>query len=177
MCMGQSVKKEKESFKKLCEGIQNDVVKERIKTSGEWYIENAAKYKRWFFVLSIVGVVAPVLATIISSSGLNIGADKEVGGVNMRILAMAVCSALASLASTFMVVTKCKEKWTNYRSTVEQIKSELVFYAVDEGEEREKLKRFVKKVEKVMQEEHGRWNEILKMQNIDETDDTIGKTE
>ena len=39
MYMGGNVKKEKQDFKKLYEGIQNDVVRERIRASGEWYIE------------------------------------------------------------------------------------------------------------------------------------------
>lgn len=43
MCMSETVKKEKEDFKKLYEGIQNDVVRERIRASGEWYIERATK--------------------------------------------------------------------------------------------------------------------------------------
>ena len=38
MCMCGTVKKEKEDFKKLYEGIKNDVVRERIRASGEWYI-------------------------------------------------------------------------------------------------------------------------------------------
>ena len=50
MCMSETVKKEKEDFKKLYEGIQNDVVRERIRASGEWYIERATKYKRIFFI-------------------------------------------------------------------------------------------------------------------------------
>lgn len=54
MCMSETVKKEKEDFKKLYEGIQNDVVRERIKASGEWYIERATKYKRIFFILSAI---------------------------------------------------------------------------------------------------------------------------
>ncbi len=52
MCLGGKIKREKVNFAKLYEGIKNDVVRERIKSSGEWYIENAMKYKIWFWVLS-----------------------------------------------------------------------------------------------------------------------------
>ena len=71
MCMSETVKKEKEDFKKLYEGIQNDVVRERIRASGEWYIERATKYKRIFFILSAIGIIAPLLVTVIISAGLN----------------------------------------------------------------------------------------------------------
>ena len=173
MCMSETVKKEKEDFKKLYEGIQNDVVRERIRASGEWYIERATKYKRIFFILSAIGIIAPLLVTVIISAGLN----HTDGGSDMAVrIVIAACSALASFSSTFMVVLKCKEKWTNYRNTVEQIKSELVYYLIDEETDCERLKKLVDRTEKIMREEHGRWNEILMMQKINETE-IIASTE
>ena len=163
VCMSETVKKEKEDFKKLYEGIQNDVVRERIRASGEWYIERATKYKRIFFILSAIGIIAPLLVTVIISAGLN----HTDGGSDMAVrIVIAACSALASFSSTFMVVLKCKEKWTNYRNTVEQIKSELVYYSIDEETDCERLKKLVDRTEKIMREEHGRWNEILMMQTV-----------
>ena len=169
MYMSGNVKNEKEDFKKLYEGIQNDVVRERIRASGEWYIERATKYKRIFFILSAIGIIAPLLVTVIISAGLN--STKDGNDMTFRIV-IAACSALASFSSTFMVVLKCKEKWTNYRNTVEQIKSELVYYSIDEGTDSERLKKLVDRTEKIMREEHGRWNEILMMQKIEETEPT-----
>lgn len=61
MCLGGKIKREKVNFAKLYEGIKNDVVRERIKSSGEWYIENAMKYKIWFWVLSIFGAVRKIM--------------------------------------------------------------------------------------------------------------------
>ena len=157
----------------MYEGIQNDVVRERIKASGEWYIERATKYKRIFFILSAIGIIAPLLVTVIISAGLN----HTDGGSDMAVrIVIAACSALASFSSTFMVVLKCKEKWTNYRNTVEQIKSELVYYSIDEETDCERLKKLVDRTEKIMREEHGRWNEILMMQKINETE-IIASTE
>ena len=149
MCLGGKIKREKVNFAKLYEGIKNDVVRERIKSSGEWYIENAMKYKIWFWVLSIFGIVAPLVITIISSIEIN-----GKGSASIRIV-IAVCSVLA--------VSKCKEKWTNYRNAVEQIKSALVWYSVDDGEDNEKLKRLVTRTERIMKEELNRWNEIAEM--------------
>ena len=157
MCLGGKIKREKVNFAKLYEGIKNDVVRERIKSSGEWYIENAMKYKIWFWVLSIFGIVAPLVITIISSIEIN-----GKGSASIRIV-IAVCSVLTSFSSTLLAVSKCKEKWTNYRNAVEQIKSALVWYSVDDGEDNEKFKRLVTRTERIMKEELNRWNEIAEM--------------
>ena len=67
MGIGSAIKKEKEDFKYLYKGIENEVVRERIRASGEWYIEHAIKYKRKFYIFSIIGIVAPLLITVINS--------------------------------------------------------------------------------------------------------------
>lgn len=150
------IKKEKADFKRLYEGITNETVKERIRASGEWYIASAVKYKRYFFILSTIAIVAPLLITVVNSTG----------GVGIRSasrirISTARYSVLASFASTFLVVSKCKEKWTSYRMTLERIKSVLVLYSIDEGTEEERLKRLVTRTERIMKEEHDRWQEIL----------------
>ena len=152
------VKKEKADFAKLYEGIKNDVVKERIKTSGEWYIENAAKYKCYFFALSIIGIAAPLVVTVLGS----VGASKLNEANEIRIWT-AVFSVVASFTSTMLVVSRCKEKWTNYRNAVERIKNALVWYSVDDEEDNEKLKKLVTRTERIMKDELNRWNEIAEM--------------
>lgn len=168
MCMCGTIKKEKEDFKKLYEGINNDVVRERIRSSGEWYIKNAAKYKFWFYVFTILGIIAPLAITVISSAKIGVLKDDDV----VRVIT-ASCSVLATFSSTFLAVSKCKEKWTNYRHTVERIKSELVRYSVEEGEDKEKLRNLVEKTEQIMKEEHDRWKEISeKDEQVNKKQDT-----
>lgn len=48
----------------------------------------------------------------------------------------------------------------------------MVYYSIDEGTGSERLKKLVDRTEKIMREEHGRWNEILMMQKIEETEPT-----
>ena len=147
-------RKEKEDFAFLYKQIQNEVVRERIRASGEWYIEYAIKYKRRFFIFSVIGIAAPLLITVFNSSS---GDTKTL---------TALCSVSASFSSTFLAVSKCKEKWTNYRDAIELIKKELTLYAIDntidDPKEKDKLKTLVEKTEKIMQEEHDRWNSFLK---------------
>lgn len=150
------IKKEKADFKRLYEGITNETVKERIRASGEWYIASAVKYKRYFFILSTIAIVAPLLITVVNSMGTG---DAE-NAMKIRI-STARYSVLASFASTFLVVSKCKEKWTSYRMTLERIKSALVLYSIDEGDDEERLKRLVTRTERIMKEEHDKWQEIL----------------
>lgn len=147
-------RKEKEDFAFLYKQIQNEVVRERIRASGEWYIEYAIKYKRRFFIFSVIGIAAPLLITVFNScSG------------DAKIMT-ALCSVAASFSSAFLAISKSKEKWTNYRDAIELIKKELTLYAIDnitdDPEEKDKLKILVEKTEKIMQEEHDRWNSFLK---------------
>ena len=158
MGIGSAIKKEKEDFKYLYKGIENEVVRERIRASGEWYIEHAIKYKRKFYIFSIIGIVAPLLITVINSKG---GATEGTCFFNIRVVT-AICSVLASFSSTFLAISKCKEKWTIYRNAVEQIKNALTLYAIEKGDENKRLERLVERTESIMQEEQDRWNTIVK---------------
>ena len=42
---------EMEDFEILYKNIGNEVIKERIRSSGQWYIERSIRYKRYFYSL------------------------------------------------------------------------------------------------------------------------------
>ena len=43
---------EMEDFEILYKNIGNEVIKERIRSSGQWYIERSIRYKRYFCSLN-----------------------------------------------------------------------------------------------------------------------------
>lgn len=110
-----------EEFESLYRNIQNDVVRERIKSTGEWYIRHAKLYKILFYVFSIISIVLPLVISSINVLGT--GHENEIRVVTT------ITSAIVSLITALLTFTKCGEKWTLYRSTIEMMKSELALYS------------------------------------------------
>lgn len=143
---------EMEDFENFYKDIENDVVKERVRTAGQWYIERAIRYKRHFYILSVIGIIVPLLISCINILGSDYGEQ-------VRIITT-VASAVVSFTTSLLTFTKVKEKWTLYRNTIESMKRELTLYAVKK-ENNEDLTNLVCKLEELMSEEHIRWEKIL----------------
>lgn len=142
---------EMQDFEILYKNIENEVIRERIRTTGQWYIENAIRYKYYFYTLSIVGIVLPL---IISSVNV-LGCDYK----NLIRIVTTIASAIVSLSTGILTFMKCGEKWTLYRSTIEMMKRELTLYWVNAADEKA-LENLVYKLEKIMDKEHNKWEKI-----------------
>ena len=94
---------EMEDFEILYKNIGNEVIKERIRSSGQWYIERAIRYKRYFYSLSIISIILPL---IISSVNI-LGASWE----NEVRIVTTIASAIVSMVTGLLTFTKCGEKW------------------------------------------------------------------
>lgn len=148
-------KEEKEDFEKLYQNIPNEVLKARIKSSGNWYIERAIRFKRLFEILGLISIILPLIISILNN-------------FEKTNLAVSICALLTALVTSLLTFTKCREKWTLYRTTIEQIKRELTLYWVDELND-EKLKELAIKIEDIMAQEHKVWIQDLK-ERKDQTD-------
>ena len=149
---------EMEDFEILYKNIGNEVIKERIRSSGQWYIERAIRYKRYFYSLSIISIILPL---IISSVNI-LGASWE----NEVRIVTTIASAIVSMVTGLLTFTKCGEKWTLYRSTIEMIKSELtLFWTKTPVPDENDLANLTYRLEEIMNKEHSRWK---KMQQEDD---------
>ena len=149
---------EMEDFEILYKNIGNEVIKERIRSSGQWYIERAIRYKRYFYSLSIISIILPL---IISSVNI-LGASWE----NEVRIVTTIASAIVSMVTGLLTFTKCGEKWTLYRSTIEMIKSELtLFWTKTPVPDEKDLANLTYRLEEIMNKEHSRWK---KMQQEDD---------
>lgn len=142
---------EMQDFEILYKNIENEVIRERIRTTGQWYIEHAIRYKYYFYTLSIVGIVLPLL---ISSVNV-LGCDYK----NLIRIVTTIASAIVSLSTGILTFMKCGEKWTLYRSTIEMMKRELTLYWVNATDEKA-LENLIYKLEKIMDKEHNKWEKI-----------------
>ena len=114
-------RKEVKSYLYLCEKIENEYFQKRIKNSFEYYIKNANFYKYVGMTLSILGIVLPALATILTAC------DADKGWI-------ACATSVATAASGIFAYLKCSDKQETYRKAAENMKAELVAYAAEQGD-------------------------------------------
>lgn len=153
---------EKKDFEILYHGISNDILKGRIRTTGEWYINNAYLYKWLYYIVGFSGIAIPIAVTVVN--GVYYGNSDFVQFFTI------IASAITALATSFLSFSKCHEKWTLYRMTLEKIKRELALYWAGHENE-EDLKILVTNLEKYMEEENMEWLNIsVREKNTKEND-------
>lgn len=158
MCFFNNAKDEKADFKLLYDPLPDNTIKNRIRSVGEWYIDKALFYKRLFNMLSAVSILAPALATALI--GMNDGGN----GMKLPII---ICTLITSVATSFLTFSKCRDKWTLYRTTIEFIKRELsLYWGGNCGDE--KLQELVMRLEDVIASEQKEWIELFR--EMDEAD-------
>lgn len=163
--MFKGKKNEKKDFQILYQSISNDILKERIRITGEWYINNAYLYKWLYYIVGFAGIAIPVVVTVVNGV-----CCKSSDFVQIFTI---IASSITALAAAFLSFSKCHEKWTLYRMTLENIKRELALYWAGSVNE-ENLKTLVIKLEKYMEEENMEWMNIsIKEKDIKEKNDTV----
>lgn len=143
-------KKEKKDLEILYTKIPNETEKIRIQSCVEWYTEHAILYKWIFYILSIIGIVLPLVVTTLNVAG---------NGEKTKFVTV-ICSAFISLCASLLTLTKCHEKWTLYRSTLESMKRVLMHYWCEKEENRE-VRNLILKLEECMEAEHLKWAEFV----------------
>lgn len=143
--------KEKDDIKILCGIITDEVLQKRLRGSMEWYMKNAVKNKRRFYILSFMTIVMPLLTTLFNAwMGISEAYAKNI---------VSLCSMLAALAASALCLLKCQEKWILYRTTVEKMKKMLSMYrAVQLGED--ELIKLMRALEDCMDNERVKWQDL-----------------
>lgn len=149
-------KAEQKDFEKLCKGIQDQHIQDRIQICGNWYIKKANRCKHIFYILSLVNILFPLIITCANAVSENMELIK---------LISVLCSTITAACSSILTFTKVLDKWNLYRTTIESIKSRLALHwATDSKEQNEN--QLMKDIEVLMQEESSKWK-ILLMDNED----------
>lgn len=113
--------KELENYMYLCEKIENEDMQKRVRYSFAYYIKNANLYKYLGMALSIMGIVLPALATVLTVCKAGSGF-------------IAAVTAASTAASGVLAYLKCADKQETYRRAAENMKAELIAYAAGQGE-------------------------------------------
>lgn len=81
-----------------------------------WYSRKSVFYKTLYYILSIINIIVPLLSSI-----LVITSDEQ-------DMIAAILSSLVSFSASMLSLYCAKDKWTNYRTVAEFIKSHYVLY-------------------------------------------------
>lgn len=148
-----------------------------------WYTKSAKSMKRAFFVLSAFTIALPTIATLLNSVPDNFISNYE----SWIKLTVSVISAATAILTAFLNLFKFQHKWVQFRSTSEELQTELTVYLAQAGDyseksltkpyvtkdkpapefSREKLNEmrenmFLINIEKIMAKEKSQWENLHK---------------
>ena len=148
-----------------------------------WYTKSAKSMKRAFFVLSAFTIALPTIATLLNSVPDNFISNYE----SWIKLTVSVISAATAILTAFLNLFKFQHKWVQFRSTSEELQTELTVYLAQAGDyseksltkpyvtkdkpapefSREKLDEmrenmFLINIEKIMAKEKSQWENLHK---------------
>ena len=146
----RSIRKEEDNFKTLYENIPDAILKSRIKSLGEWYIEYACVNKFKFYLFSFIGIIAPLIVTAFNALSIIPG--------DLVKLVTVICSLVTSFSTSYLALTRCREKWKIYRDAIENIKRLLVLYWSDSIQD-SNLKGLISEIEKLKDTEYKKWSD------------------
>ena len=146
----RSIRKEEDDFKTLYENIPDAILKSRIKSLGEWYIEYACVNKFKFYLFSFTGIIAPLIVTAFNALSIIPG--------DLVKLVTVICSLVTSFSTSYLALTRCREKWKIYRDVIESIKRLLVLYWSDSIQDNN-LKCLIGEIEKLKDTEYKKWSD------------------
>ena len=69
-----------------------------------------------------------------------------------------ICSLITSFSTSYLALTRCREKWKIYRDAIESIKRLLVLYWRDSMQDNN-LKCLISEIEKLKDTEYKKWSD------------------
>lgn len=120
---------EEVSYEFLLREIKDERQKQRIKLNLEYYIRNANKYKKCDSICSVILVILPALATLVSCAVMRFPDTNGVLDIMVPVI-----TACASVTAGVSGALKFKDRKIGYRDYAENIKNILISYACEKGE-------------------------------------------
>lgn len=114
-----------------------------------WYSRKANFYKQMYHGLSIINIAAPLLSSII----ISLAPEKDT--------LVAVLSAIATFCASLLSLFGAKDKWTNYRTAAEFIKTQYTLYLSQSApyniKSSDATSLYLNTIESHMQNTHAHW--------------------
>lgn len=136
----------------VCEKINDENFKERVKYYLRWYIVKSRHAKFWFYVGNILNIILPLVLTFIST------VDKE---NNLKVVTI-VIPLIISFINGILILGRFLDKWNNYRTCVTLMNLFLNDYLDKQNEQKfvnDKYKLH-REFDKIVQNEGKNWKKI-----------------
>lgn len=124
--------------------IKDSFIRMRVQSCLEWHIRKAQKNKFYFYMLSMITIICPIISGII-----NLVVPEGI----FRIISSIMMGG-SSIAAAFLTLLDANRKWGLYRNQAEWIKRMVSIYIVS-GQKDEGV--FINQLEDFMGETHERW--------------------
>lgn len=155
----KNLRNDKNYFFYLVQELESKSLQNRIYNEVGTYVYSAYKYKRRFYILTILSVILPALVSILNNTQF---AEKEEIDIVISVISLVIV-IVAGLTNTI----KAKESWIRNREFAEMAKSEI-FKCVMEigvyadivgetGDSKKKEKLLAEQLENIFQHERGEW--------------------
>lgn len=129
-----------------------EICKLRTKYTMEWYIRKAILNRRLYYILSIIGMLCPLINVVLASCQpeCNIG--------------VIILSSITSLSASLLAITNARLKWENYRSAAEFLKREYTLFQAHVGLYGgvERVSAYLNTTEDFMGKVHANWQKYFK---------------
>lgn len=152
MTVNRQAIKEFDENRHLLDSISDEIIKNRIGTSLKWYICNAVKAKHYFYLFSIITIVAPIISGILINIPLT--------DIYVKIIS-SLFAGLTSVCASTLNLFNFRKNWELYRNQAEEIKRILAENLSDPIGD----KKVLKKIEKSMQTTDKSWMEMIEQQS------------
>ncbi len=137
-----------------------EICRIRTEYAMEWYIRKAVWNKYFFYILTGISMVCPMLSAVAAV-------------VCEGKLAAVILASVTALATSIVGMTRSQTKWNHYRTAAEFLKSEYMLFQarVEPYHSDARAAVYMKTIEQFMRGIHVRWEKGF--QNKDDKDDNI----
>lgn len=129
----------------LFEEISSPFIRTRILVNFKWYVSNAVFAKYWFYLLTGITIIAPVIAGCVLYLPLETNTGK---------LASAVILGISTVSAAFLTMLDLRKRWGLYRNQAEKIKQMLSQFKINANQTEEEL---LEAIENSMNSTHETW--------------------
>ena len=151
---------EREFLDSICEKINNNVIKSRMRYLLTWYDAKAQKNRHNYNLTRVLSYLFPCIITLISIYSVLFS------GKNWPALASATISVVLTFTNHNIDHYRYYENWIRYRRAAEALKRESQFFlnecgsyaATDGDEKRERI--FANRIERIVADEIAAWENL-----------------
>lgn len=144
-------------FETIVGNFKNPVSKKRIDYLLRWYNRKAIQYKILTYLGTVTSILLPATITLLNSG---IWGDASV---------FVTCISIFASVSAGMHAFFCsKDNWLRYRSTIEELKREIILFSTKTEDLREPEYEFMQRVESIVNSEFSQWYRIRSEKNVSE---------